>query len=294
MNTIVIALGYAFCWGVGVTLTKIALGAIAPTTLLIVQLFSSVLFLTTLCAWKGYRLPFSFHQLKAGYAGLFEPALAYMFGIFGIQKTSASSATLIGSSEVILTILIAAVVLGEKLTPTKLLLAGVSVSGVLMLMVKDASSDSSSLVGDVLVLLGTIFAVFYALCSKHQIQSANPLQLTLSQQIVGFLAIALCFGTLSFLHPSYEINIAGIAPQFWLLAIGSGIMQYALAFLLYLIALQKIPVSHAAFYIALIPVFGVVSAVVLIGEQPSPIQWFGGLLVVGSSYFANRLEPVHE
>ncbi|NEQ26897.1 MAG: EamA family transporter, partial [Microcoleus sp. SIO2G3] len=69
-----------------------------------------------------------------------------------------------------------------------------------------------------------------------------------------------------------------------------GIMQYALAFLLYLIALQNVPVSHAAFYLALIPVFGVISAFVFIGEQPSLAQWTGGLLIVVSSYYANQLK----
>lgn len=86
------------------------------------------------------------------------------------------------------------------------------------------------------------------------------------------------------------MNAANISLQFWLLAIGSGIMQYALAFLLYLIALQKLPASHAAFYLALIPVFGVASAVMLIGEQPSLAQGIGGVLVVVSSYCANRLK----
>ena len=89
---------------------------------------------------------------------------------------------------------------------------------------------------------------------------------------------------------SYEINATGISLPFWLLAIGSGVMQYALAFLIYLIALQNIPVSHAAFYVALIPVFGIASAVVMIGEQPSLTQWIGGLLVIASSYCMNRLK----
>jgi drug/metabolite transporter (DMT)-like permease len=127
------------------------------------------------------------------------------------------------------------------------------------------------------------------LVSKKQIATANPLQLTVSQQLVGLIVTVLCFSLLSFLNPSYEVSAIGISPQFWLLAIGSGIMHYALAFLLYLIALQNIPVSHAAFYVALIPVFGVVSAVAMIGEQPSMAQWIGGLMVVMASYGVNRL-----
>ena len=288
----IIALSYACCWGVGVTLTKVALTEIAPTTLLIIQLVSSGLFLTVICYAREGHLPFSWQHLKQGYAGIFEPALSYMLGIFGIQLTTATNATLNGSSEVILTILCAAIFLGEKLTPVKLLLASSSFLGVLLLMLKDGqNSGQASLGGDLLVLTGTLFAVLYVLFSKHQIASVTPLQLTASQQLVGLLVTIVCFGLLSLMHPAYEVSAAGIPRLFWLLAIGSGIMQYALAFLLYLITLQTLPAGNAAFYIALIPVFGIASAVIILGEQPSLGQWVGGLLVVISSYWASRLSP---
>jgi drug/metabolite transporter (DMT)-like permease len=198
---------------------------------------------------------------------------------------------LIGSSEVILTLIFAAIFLGEGLTWLKLLLAGVSGSGMLLLLLEDTQGmHPSSLIGDLLILLSTLFAVCYVLLSKKQIETSTPLQLTASQQLVGLMMTVFCFGLLSTIAPGYEINAAGISAQFWLLAIVAGIMQYALAFLLYLIALQDVPVSHAAFYVALIPVFGVGSAVILIGEQPSLAQWAGGLLVILSSYFASRLK----
>lgn len=51
-------LSYAFCWGVGVTLTKIALGQIPAPTLLVIQLFSSVFALAIACYLRDHRLPF--------------------------------------------------------------------------------------------------------------------------------------------------------------------------------------------------------------------------------------------
>ena len=290
MKGMFIALGYAFCWGVGVTLTKIALSGVTPTTLLIIQLSSGVIFLLLVCFVEGHKLPVSWPYLKQGYAGILEPAMAYMVGIFGIQMTSASSASLIGSSEVILTILFAAIFLGEKLNNMKLLLAGVSLGGMLLLMAGDIEDALvSSFSGNLLVLLGVVFAVFYALISKKQVATLSPQQLAASQQLVGLFMIIICFGILSLLVPGYELNFYDISLSYWLLAISSGIIQYALAFLLYLIALRHIPVSRAAFYIALIPVFGVASAVVLIEEHLETAQWLGGLLIIGSSYFANRL-----
>jgi drug/metabolite transporter (DMT)-like permease len=292
VNRILLSLSYAFCWGFGQTLTKIALSEISEATLLVAQLGSSVLFLALAYTVIYRQFPFSQSSLQRGYAGVFEPALAYMIGIFGLSLTTASNATLIGASEVVLTILFAAVFLGEKLTRTKLLLAVVSFSGILLLMLGGSGgSEQGSLTGNLLVLLGTVFAVLYVLVSKKQIAGANPLQLTAEQHLVGLFTTVLCFGGLSFFDSSQAFSFGGITPQFWLLAVVAGILQYALGFLLYLIALQNVPVSHAAFYVALIPVFGVASAIALLGEQPSLTQWLGAVLVVASSYFANRLKP---
>ena len=291
MKHISLALGYACCWGIGVTLTKMALSGIAPSPLLIIQLSSGVLLLLAVCYAQEGKLPVSWPHLKKGYAGIFEPAMAYMVGIFGIRLTTASNATLIGASEVILTILFAAVFLSERLTYTKLLLAVISFGGMWLLMLGDigGGTANTSLAGDLLILLGVVFAVCYAMVSKKQVATVSPWQLAASQQLVGLIVTVISFGVLSFVFQEFEMSFRDISPGYWLLAMGSGIIQYALAFLFYLIALKNIPVSRAAFYIALIPVFGVASAVVMIGEQPGPMQYLGGLLIVGSSFFANRL-----
>ncbi len=292
MKNIWMALSYAFCWGVGMTFSKLALAEISAPTLLIIQLVVSVSFLQTICYLKERKLFISWKSLKLGMAGILEPAFAHMAGTLGLSLTTVSNASLIGSTEVILTILFAALFLGEKLTPTKLLLALVSFSGVLFLIgEKLHNSARGSFTGDLLVLLATVIAVGYVILSKVQITTASPLEMTVSQQLVGLIVTLICLGIFSLVNPNHNIDFTGIRLQFWLLAIGSGIMQYALAFLFYLTALKTVPVSQAAFYVALVPVFGVSSAILLLGEHPSVTQWIGGGLVLVSSYGANRLKP---
>jgi drug/metabolite transporter (DMT)-like permease len=101
------------------------------------------LFLTSIYYLKRRQLPFSSKSLKQGVAGIFEPALAYMIGIFGLKMTTASNASLIGASEVILTIVLAAVFLRERLTRIKLLLTSTSFSGILLLMLGEESAGHS-------------------------------------------------------------------------------------------------------------------------------------------------------
>ena len=126
MKYSLLGISYALCWGFGVTLSKVALSEITATTLLIIQLISSLLFLITICYLKNGKLSLSRKSWRQGIAGIFEPALAYMAGTIGLSLTTATNASLIGSTEVVLTILFAALILREKLTPTKLILAGTS------------------------------------------------------------------------------------------------------------------------------------------------------------------------
>ncbi len=176
MKHLIISLGYACCWGVGTTLAKLALTEISPTTLLIIQLLASVLFLYALLYCQKQRLPTIQQSFKQGTAGVFEPALAYMVGTIGLSLTTASNASLIGSTEVILTILFAALFLKEKLTRTKIILAIVSFIGVFLLIGEANTGSASSILGDLLVLLGTLFAVGYVIFSKTQIAQVSALE----------------------------------------------------------------------------------------------------------------------
>jgi drug/metabolite transporter (DMT)-like permease len=291
MNAVLIPVGYAFCWGVGTTLAKLALAEISAPTLLLIQLSVSVVFLYGVCYWKSERLPLTWRSLKRGVAGIFEPALAYMVGTIGLSLTTVTHASLIGSTEVVLTIIFAAIFLQERLTTSKILLAIASFLGVFLLISDSIKAEGQgNFFGDCLIFIATLFAVGYVLLSKHQISQGTPLELTTSQQLVGLLVTVICFGLLSLLHPDYEISAFGIPPHYWLLAIAAGLMQYALAFLLYLTSLQTLPASQAAFYVGLIPIFGITSAMMLMGEQPNRMQYLGGFFVLGSSYLANRLQ----
>jgi drug/metabolite transporter (DMT)-like permease len=105
----------------------------------------------------------------------------------------------------------------------------------------------------------------------------RPLPAALTQQTwaLGFVVlsgVALSGGTF---WP--DMSAAGMA-----LAAASGVLNYALPFWLYLSALTRMPVARAATYLTLIPVFGVLGSVVVLGERLTWLDLLGGALVVGA------------
>jgi drug/metabolite transporter (DMT)-like permease len=67
-----------------------------------------------------------------------------------------------------------------------------------------------------------------------------------------------------------------------LLAVGSGLVQYALAFWLYLVGLRGLPVSVAGMFLTLTPLFGVAGGMLFLGEGATALQLLGAVLIVGA------------
>lgn len=134
------------------------------------------------------------------------------------------------------------------------------------------------IVGDLLVLAGTAFAALYVVASSRFVTSLQPLALAVLQQTVGFL-FAVALFTFSVVA-GVETLRNHIPLHTLLLGTFSGIVQYALAFWLYLFGLKYVPLNTTGLSLTLIPVFGVGGAVVLLGEAFGPVQWFGCVIVV--------------
>jgi drug/metabolite transporter (DMT)-like permease len=77
------------------------------------------------------------------------------------------------------------------------------------------------------------------------------------------------------------------APRFWLVAVLVGVGGFGLSFLLFNMAITQVDAGRAAVVLNLIPVFGITSAVIFLGEGMTRRDILGAVLI-GSSmiYFA--------
>lgn len=277
-----VAILSAACWGLGTVMSRAVLDTLPPVTLLVIQLGSSVLFLSLLSAISGKTPIMSARELRAGLPGLLEPGLAYLLGTLGLALTTASSASLIGAIEPVAVIGFAWFFLRERITRRIALLALIAVIGVGLVSANDgATSQRGSAGGDLLILLGTLAAALYVVATRRLLSDREPLMLTLVQQFVGLLGVAaLWLAAAFFQHP--VAALPPVALSIFVQAVVSGIIQYALAFWLYLIALRGLPASIAAFYLALIPLFGVGGASVFLGERLTLWQGIGAACILGT------------
>ena len=234
----------AACWGSATVMSKGVLEHIPPITLLAIQLTASITVLWLVVLMLRSRVRFDLPTRRASLSGVLEPGLAYTFGIVGLALSTASNAALIGAAEPLFILFLAWLVLKERLDAPILLLATVATLGLMLVVAPDAGdlAGHGSFIGDVLIFVGTFFAAVYVIATRRLVSTIAPLPLSALQQSVGLvwtlgvLAIALLAGLAA-------LGLDGLTLPVLLLAAVSGVIQYALAFGVYLFALQSLPAS---------------------------------------------------
>jgi drug/metabolite transporter (DMT)-like permease len=279
-------IGSAAAWGGATVMTKGALAVLPPFMLLLLQLSASCLALWLAVLLFGGVSLTPRRALSTAMPGLLEPGLAYGVAVPGLLLTSATSATVIGAAEPAFIGLLAWLLLGQRPRVGELLALLATFVGVLLIAL-EGDGGERQLTGDLLIVIGTLFAALYVILSRKA-ASAFPAHLVAAlQQTAGLLvALILWLGALAFTAESVPGALPAGVVAFAML---SGVVQYAVAFWLYLVGLRHIPISTAGMFLALIPVFGLAGAVFVLGEQPSLAKLAGcGLVVLALLAVARR------
>lgn len=275
----------AAAWGLGTVMSKHSLDLLPPMPLLAVQLSASSAVLWLLTRLRYPHAIRSWRDIRVGWTGMLEPGLAYALSITGLVMASASSASLIFATEPIFIILISVIFLREKVRPLVWLTVTVVVLGTVLVSGDDSGAGSQNLLGDLLLILSTASAALYVIFSRRSVETRAPMPVAAVQQTFG---LGLVLVLLPFFASSYSgFAFAEVAVGTWAWAMLTGVVQYALAFFLYLTALRDLRASQAALYLTLIPVFGVGGAVVFLGETMTVIQLVGAGLIIGALIVLN-------
>ena len=278
-------LGSAACWGGATVMTKGALDSFGPFLLLSIQLTASVtvLWLATL-ALRVVRLPLR-TIVKTGATGLLEPGLAYSVGVPGLVLTTASNATVIASLEPVFIFLLAWAFFGTAIRHLSIAAVAIAVFGVVLVSLARTDArlyavfdEVETLFGDGLILLGTIFAALYVIASHRLAQTIPAILLTALQQSFG-LAMVLVLLVMVLLA-GWEAVPEQITFPMLSLAIVSGLIQYALAFWLYILGLKGIPAGLAGLFLTTTPIFGILGGILFLGEAVTSLQLLGVALVI--------------
>jgi drug/metabolite transporter (DMT)-like permease len=263
-------------FGAAVTGTKYALAGFDPYTLLAVELVAATTALWAVVLRKGRGTPDSWRLV--GVLGVLEPCLAYLLVTFGLTRTTASAGSLLTGSESAITALLAALVLRERVTRMALLAIALAFGGVLML--EGGRPWGGSGFGNLCIALGVLSASSYTIVLKRWSDNTEPLVLTAHQFSVA-TAVVVAVAVTRWGSGVSDLP-ASISPRYWAAATLVGIFGYGTSFLLFNTCIDRVSAGTTAIVLNLIPAFGVVTAVVCLGEALTRNLAFGAALIAGS------------
>ena len=268
----------AACWGMGTVASKQAVAELPPLTLLSVQLMVSVAALAIVLRLRGEHPPGGREGTLLGRLGLLNPGLAYALSLVGLTTITASLSVLLWAVEPILILVLAALVLGDRIGPAMLGLSSAAVVGLLLVVFDPAAAGSPF--GVVLTLAGVAACAVYTVATRKWLLGADSTFGVVFAQQAHALLLSLALLVLVMISGNAvlpaQLTAIGAAS-----AVASGLLYYALAYSFYLSALRVTRASIAAASFYLIPVFGMAGGW-FIGERLETQQRIGAIVVVAS------------
>ncbi len=264
------------CWGCGTVLSKQVLDrGVAPLTLLAIELSASCLLLLVSSALVRSTSTWSPSLLKLALLGILNPGLAYALGLLGLVSISASLSVLLWATEPILILLLAILVLHERVAAATVVALAAAIVGVLLVVYRPGADGDAR--GVALTVAAVSACACYTVLTRRLVLDDSSLTVVLAQQVVALIfalvsvGVALLWGLTDLALPTDLTTLA--------LAVASGALYYGFAFWFFVSGLRGVPASVAGALLPLIPVFGLTAAYAA-GDRLEGRQWLGASVVV--------------
>ncbi|MFE3737337.1 EamA family transporter [Streptomyces sp. NPDC059134] len=268
----------AALWGVNFVVIEVGLGHFPPL------LFSALRFLVA-------ALPAVFFvgRPKVAWTWVIGVGLALGVAKFGLlfvgmdRGMPAGLSSLVLQIQAVFTLVFAAVALGERPGRVRLLGMGVALAGIAVAAADEGSS------GPVLAFALVIAAAACWGVSNVLTRKASPPDALNFMVWVSVVPVLPLLG-LSLLFEGPEADLAALRALDWS---GAGTVLYVawvttvFGFGAWGYLLRRYPASSVAPFSLLVPVFGMSSAAVLLGEPVSPLRWCAAALLVGGVALAS-------
>jgi drug/metabolite transporter (DMT)-like permease len=275
-----------FFWGGTFVAGKWAVGEAPPFFVAFLRFAIASLVLWALVAWgrRGSDERFPLPEGGAQWAGLFSLGLTGVFlynfvFLTGLSWTSATNGSLIVAFNPLLTAVLSAWWLKERIRPVQaggLLLAllgvGVVITRGSITVIRSLSFNP----GDLLMLGAPLAWALYTIAGKKVLRCFTPLVATAYASLIGTVlllpAAALEGSLLSGVH---RLTVYG-----WISVLQLSLLGTVVGFVWWYEGVELLGASRAAVFVNLVPLFGVLLSALILSESLAVSQLAGGILVV--------------
>ena len=269
-------------WASAFPAIRVAAPAFGTVGLSLSRLGVAAVALVGLAVWARPRRPHRRDLPLITAAGFFGMAAYQLLLNEAERSVPAGTASLVISAAPLVSLAIACLLLGERLSVAGMLGSLVALAGVTVVSLTRAGTGPTGSIA--LVAAASVAQGVYHPLSKALLRRYSSLEVATYTTLAGTVLILplLPWGWRS-------MATAGSGP--WLSAVYLGLMPSAAGFVLWGIAVRGLPMAASTSLLYLVPGIAVLIALVWLGEHPTAGEAVGGLLVVAGVAVINTQRP---
>ncbi len=236
---------------------------------------------------KDRYIPIRKEFLSLVVLGLTGVTFLYLFQFIGIEYTTASTSSVLISTNVVFIVLLSTVFLKEAFTFKKTFGVLLSFVGVATVIFAQSNNEAVSfnnqfMIGCVLVLLSAFCWASYSVVGKKLLAKYDPFTVT---------AYAFVFGTVLYL-PFVFLDLISVIQRVsfngWMAVLYLAVLCSVFGYVAWYYALSKVDAGKAAVFLNFIPLFTIMLSLLLINEVPNLVFLVGAGLIIFGVYLAQR------
>lgn len=272
-TTIFLVAAAAIMWGANFNLSKPVVAEMHPLLAGAGRFVLAALVMGLMVAWQRRRVPLIRHFRAYSLLGLVGVGGFNVLFFLGMQMTSAVNGALIMAISPLVTALLAALFLGERLSRMQMLALPVALAGVAVVVLGGGARLTLS-PGDALMLGANFSWSLYNVLAKRLMPTEDGLVNTTGIMTMG--ALVMTIAALVVGVPAQMPSLPSAAALVFMAVAGS-----ALAYLFWNRGLARLGAARTSVFLNLVPVSTMIIAAAT-GSPPSGLQLAGAVLVLAA------------
>jgi drug/metabolite transporter (DMT)-like permease len=268
----------ALAWGMSWPVNKAVLAYVSPLWAVVTRLWVATAVLAAIYLLLGrMRLPPRQDLPMVVSLAVLHMSLFAGLTSLGLVYVSAGRTVLLAYTTPLWVFPLAWLFMGEALTAQRLIAIASGILGLLLLInpLAIAWGDQGVLLGHALILLAAICWAFSIVYTRRHTWASSPFDLLLWQLLLA----AVLTTAAAFLFEGWPV--IRVTPHFLLLLVYGGTISTSLAYWALNTVNRSLPATSTALGLLAVPLFGVVSSIVTLGETFDALTLAALLLIVG-------------
>jgi drug/metabolite transporter (DMT)-like permease len=217
-------------------------------------------------------------------AGVGGQVLAQLGMTWGISYSLASNGAILSLLIPVISAVLASLKLRERMTAIRIVSLVVGLAGVALMSsgdIRHASFfQSRFFFGNLMIFGGCAGSAFYNVYCKGLLQRFEEIEILIYSYITASIA---SIPLLIWVEPVPWHNFASLGTSGWLAFAFLALFMYGASMLLFFKALAHLDVTTASISMYLVPVFGVILAITMLGERLNLLEVIGAFIVLSAT-----------